>query len=41
MSMPELLGKTDNEMLENLNIRSYFNYIIMTALGRGAGDRAR
>lgn len=41
MSMPELLGRTDNEMLENLNLRSYFNYIIMTALGRGAGDRAR
>ena len=41
MSMPELLGKTDNEMLEKLNLRSYFNYIIMTALGRGAGDRAR
>lgn len=41
MSMPELLGSTDNEMLENLNLRSYFNYIVMTALGRGAGDRAR
>ena len=41
MSMPELLGRTDNEMLEKLNLRSYFNYIIMTALGRGAGDRAR
>lgn len=41
MSMPELLAKTDNEMLEGLTLKSYFNYILMTALGKGAGDRAR
>ncbi len=41
MSMPELLAKTDNEMLENLTLKLYFQYIIATALGKGAGDRAR
>ena len=41
MSMPELLAKTDNEMIETLTVKSYFQYIVMTALGKGAGDRAR
>ena len=41
MSMPELLAKTDNEMIETLTVKSYFQYIAMTALGKGAGDRAR
>ena len=41
MSMPELLAKTDNEMIETLTVKSYFQYIVMTALGKGAGDRTR
>lgn len=41
MSTPELLAKTDAEMLKSLRVSSYFYYILMTALGKGAGDRVR
>ena len=41
MSMPELLAKTDAEMLQSLNILQYFRYIFLTFLGKGAGDRVR
>lgn len=39
MSTPELLAKTDREMLDTLNLSLYFRYIIATATGKGAGDR--
>ncbi|MFM2667086.1 sugar transferase [Vibrio mediterranei] len=39
MSTPELLAKTDREMLDRLNLSLYFRYIIATATGKGAGDR--
>lgn len=39
MSTPELLAKTDRQMLDSLNVSHYFRYIIATATGRGAGDR--
>ncbi|MCG9657259.1 sugar transferase [Vibrio mediterranei] len=39
MSTPELLAKTDREMLDKLNLSLYFRYIIATATGKGAGDR--
>lgn len=38
MSTPELLAKTDKEMISSLTLRTYFRYIIATALGKGAGD---
>ena len=38
MSTPDLLAKTDNEMIQNLNIFSYFKYIIKTVTGSGSGD---
>lgn len=38
MSTPELLAKTDKEMIANLTIKDYFDYIIRTALGKGSGD---
>jgi O-antigen biosynthesis protein WbqP len=41
MSSPELLAKTDAEMLKDLNIFNYFRYIFLTILGGGAGDRVR
>lgn len=41
MSTPELLAKTDAEMLQSLNIFQYFRYIFLTLLGKGAGDRLR
>ena len=38
MSTPELLAKTDAEMLEKITLFGYFKYIIMTAIGGGQGD---
>ncbi len=39
MSRPELLAKVDQQMIETLSLKSYFHYIVLTALGKGAGDR--
>ena len=39
MSTPELLAKTDAEMIKNMTLRNYFKYIFQTVLGAGAGDR--
>lgn len=41
MSTPELLAKTDKEMIDDLTIKDYFDYIIRTALGKGSGDAIR
>ena len=41
MSTPELLAETDAKMLASLTLRDYFRYILLTVLGRGAGDRVR
>lgn len=41
MSTPDLLAKTDAEMLSTLGLKDYFRYIFMTVLGKGAGDRVR
>jgi O-antigen biosynthesis protein WbqP len=41
MSTPELLAKTDAEMLEGLNLINYFRFIFLTVLGKGSGDRVR
>lgn len=41
MSTPELLAKTDSEMLQSLSVGKYFAYIIQTVSGKGAGDRVR
>ena len=41
MSTPELLAKTDAQMLASLTLRDYFCYIFLTVLGRGSGDRVR
>ncbi|MCT8690567.1 sugar transferase, partial [Glaesserella parasuis] len=30
MSIPELLAKTDSEMIKNLNLKYYFKYIVLT-----------
>lgn len=39
MSTPELLAKTDAEMIKTLTLKRYFSYIVQTALGKGKGDR--
>lgn len=41
MSTPELLAKTDAEMLSQMSFLNYFRYIFLTLLGKGAGDRVR
>lgn len=41
MSTPIKLAELDSEMLRTLTIKKYFEYIILTALGKGSGDRIR
>jgi lipopolysaccharide/colanic/teichoic acid biosynthesis glycosyltransferase len=41
MSTPKLLAKTDKQMIETLNLKDYFRYILMTATGSGAGDAVK
>ncbi len=41
MSTPELLAKTDQTMIQSLNIQNYFRYIFLTILGKGSGDRIK
>lgn len=39
MSTPELLAKTDADMIRNLTPGDYFKYIFQTVAGKGSGDR--
>ncbi|MDI6748786.1 MAG: sugar transferase [Rhodocyclaceae bacterium] len=41
MSQPERLALTDAEMLARLGLADYFRYLVLTMLGKGAGDRVR
>lgn len=41
MSTPELLAKTDKQMIESLTIQKYFYYIVQTVSGKGNGDRVK
>lgn len=41
MSTPKLLAETDAKMLANLTLITYFRYLLMTVLGKGAGDRVK
>lgn len=41
MSTPRLLAETDAKMLATLNLKQYFRYVVLTALGKGAGDRVK
>lgn len=41
MSTPKLLAETDQRMIRDLTLAHYFKYILMTVLGKGAGDRVR
>ncbi|HIF9399505.1 TPA: sugar transferase [Photobacterium damselae] len=41
MSTPELLARTDREMIDTLNMKKYFKYILMTAIGSGSGDAVK
>ena len=39
MSTPELLARTDAQMIGDFSIYKYFQYLALTAFGMGAGDR--
>jgi O-antigen biosynthesis protein WbqP len=41
MSTPQLLAKTDREMIDSLSVANYFKYIFMTVSGSGSGDRVK
>jgi O-antigen biosynthesis protein WbqP len=41
MSTPQLLAETDARMLGSLGVKNYFHYLLMTAMGKGSGDRIR
>ena len=41
MSTPDLLAKTDAEMIRTMSLSKYFKYILLTMCGRGRGDRVR
>jgi lipopolysaccharide/colanic/teichoic acid biosynthesis glycosyltransferase len=41
MSTPRLLAETDAQMIKTLTLINYFRYILLTVLGKGAGDRVK
>ena len=41
MSTPRLLAETDAQMIKTLSVSNYFKYILLTVLGKGAGDRVK
>jgi len=41
MSTPDLLAKTDAEMIRTMSLFNYFKYILLTVCGWGRGDRIR
>jgi lipopolysaccharide/colanic/teichoic acid biosynthesis glycosyltransferase len=41
MFTPRLLAETDAQMIKTLSIFHYFKYILLTVLGKGAGDRVK
>ncbi|MBO2628096.1 sugar transferase [Shewanella algae] len=41
MSTPNLLAKTDKKMIDTLNVKNYFKYILMTVTGSGSGDAVK
>lgn len=41
MSTPRFLAETDAQMIKTLSLFNYFKYILLTVLGKGAGDRVK
>jgi len=41
MSTPLLLAETDEKMIKQFSIATYFKYIVQTVLGSGQGDRIK
>lgn len=41
MSTPKLLAETDARMLQEMDLRAYFTFILKTVTGSGSGDRIK
>ena len=41
MSKPGLLAEVDAKMIQEMSVFEYFRYILLTLLGKGAGDRVK
>ncbi|WP_039035114.1 sugar transferase [Shewanella sp. ECSMB14102] len=41
MSTPKLLAEIDKKMIDTLNVKNYFKYILMTVTGSGSGDAVK
>ena len=41
MSTPQLLAQIDAKMIANMSVKTYFEYIFLTVVGKGRGDRIR
>ncbi len=41
MSQPTLLAEVDASMLKTMSFRNYFNYLFLTVVGKGFGDRVK
>jgi len=41
MSTPEYLAEIDQKMISEMSLLNYFKFILMTVVGRGAGDRVK
>ena len=41
MSTPELLARTDAQMIRSISLSRYFEYLWLTMSGKGRGDRIR
>ena len=41
MSTPKLLAEWDQRMIKGFSLAEYFKYILMTATGKGGGDRVK
>ncbi|MEK9570527.1 MAG: sugar transferase, partial [Paracoccaceae bacterium] len=41
MSTPELLARTDAQMIAEMSVTNYFRFIFLTVIGNGKGDRIK
>ncbi len=41
MSKPELLARTDVQMIAEMSVTNYFRFVFLTVIGNGKGDRIK
>lgn len=41
MSTPKLLAETDKQLIDDMTIKNYFRFIVLTAFGKGSGDAVK